>query len=617
MYTSSLSQYRITILFVTTSILAKGPILCMVLVLKVSGNCNMSINDWFVQSCVVECWSSQRSTLNDPCQACQRTCSNVPCNLPLIIIVMTSATARPLSFSGPRPLKLVDGNVQSVTSPSTSSCPSPTISGLSTPPPSASTFKPRRQSSISYYSSDNAPYWDLRSPTSASSPSLKRCSSLGQNTRGAPVKGDRRSIGSVEVQSPVVDRGPLTLTERHADLLHFIAQKESKCLELRSQLATHEAELAQLKRKWERIVSRGMDRASSVSPSSPDIGSVDSPATNGAVLEGIKESVQGVGRLLATGLADLSSPSSSAPTQVLPGFAPVSRASATATIRRSRGHASTQSTSSVSTYGTSTSSSVRLSQSSASSLALDESLPGLDEKDERAEEREGRERHSMDNAVEISPATALRAAKLYRRKSRDYPASLALSSSPTTPGSPSPLNSEPPIPSALNARTSKRSSMNLSSGLPPAASIPGLSPLAVQPVSSWMESVGQSVGRKWEEIQKGETFTKSQKRASLLLSDVSQSFFSALASPTASGTSVSISSNPFAATLSPLSSSPSGLSPMGQASSSPASLLEDDDVTDCLGSVMIPDSKVPAVEPTGSNPAVRKKQTQSDDEWNW
>ncbi|KAI0938739.1 hypothetical protein AcV5_000351 [Taiwanofungus camphoratus] len=509
---------------------------------------------------------------------------------------MTSATARPLSFSGPRPLKLVDGNVQSVTSPSTSSCPSPTISGLSTPPPSASTFKPRRQSSISYYSSDNAPYWDLRSPTSASSPSLKRCSSLGQNTRGAPVKGDRRSIGSVEVQSPVVDRGPLTLTERHADLLHFIAQKESKCLELRSQLATHEAELAQLKRKWERIVSR---------------------ATNGAVLEGIKESVQGVGRLLATGLADLSSPSSSAPTQVLPGFAPVSRASATATIRRSRGHASTQSTSSVSTYGTSTSSSVRLSQSSASSLALDESLPGLDEKDERAEEREGRERHSMDNAVEISPATALRAAKLYRRKSRDYPASLALSSSPTTPGSPSPLNSEPPIPSALNARTSKRSSMNLSSGLPPAASIPGLSPLAVQPVSSWMESVGQSVGRKWEEIQKGETFTKSQKRASLLLSDVSQSFFSALASPTASGTSVSISSNPFAATLSPLSSSPSGLSPMGQASSSPASLLEDDDVTDCLGSVMIPDSKVPAVEPTGSNPAVRKKQTQSDDEWNW
>ena len=32
---------------------------------------------------------------------------------------------------------------------------------------------------------------------------------------------------------------------RHAELLHFIAQKESKCLELRSQLQIHEAELLQ------------------------------------------------------------------------------------------------------------------------------------------------------------------------------------------------------------------------------------------------------------------------------------------------------------------------------------------------------------------------------------
>ncbi|KAK0203988.1 hypothetical protein DFS33DRAFT_1335996 [Desarmillaria ectypa] len=55
-------------------------------------------------------------------------------------------------------------------------------------------------------------------------------------------------------------REPLTLTEKHADLLHFIAQKESKCLELRSQLAVHEAELLQLKRKWERIVFRGFER---------------------------------------------------------------------------------------------------------------------------------------------------------------------------------------------------------------------------------------------------------------------------------------------------------------------------------------------------------------------
>ncbi|KAK0438340.1 uncharacterized protein EV420DRAFT_1486711 [Desarmillaria tabescens] len=64
-------------------------------------------------------------------------------------------------------------------------------------------------------------------------------------------------------------REPVTLTEKHADLLHFIAQKESKCLELRSQLAVHEAELLQLKRKWERIVSRGFERQQQTPSPSP------------------------------------------------------------------------------------------------------------------------------------------------------------------------------------------------------------------------------------------------------------------------------------------------------------------------------------------------------------
>lgn len=160
---------------------------------------------------------------------------------------------------------------------------------------------------------------------------------------------------------------------RHADLLQFIAQKESKCLELRSQLATHEAELAQLKRKWERIVSRGMDRVSSIStddnPSNPG---VPSPSANAVVLEGIKEGV----RMLASGLGELSSSPvaspSSVPVQVLPGIASISRAS----IGRIRGHSSQQSTSSVSTTGTTSthSTNMRLSQSSASSLAFDEPL---------------------------------------------------------------------------------------------------------------------------------------------------------------------------------------------------------------------------------------------------
>ncbi|EED79758.1 predicted protein [Postia placenta Mad-698-R] len=503
-------------------------------------------------------------------------------------------STRPLSLSGPRPLQLVDGNVPASASPSTSSCPSPTISGLSTPPPTARSIKAsRRQSSISYFPSDNAPTWDLRSPTIVAAPSLKRSLSLGPKANGTPGgKGDRRSLGSVDVQSPKADRGPLTLTEKHADLLQFIAQKESKCLELRSQLAMHEAELAELKRKWERIVSRGMDRMSMPSP-------LTSP--NGGALEGIKEGV----RLLASGLGDLSSPTSVSaspaspvPVQVLPGLASVSRS----TMGRVRGHTNTQSTSSVSTTGTSTSShttSTRLSQSSASSLAFDEPLLEVDEK------REG----SPHGSVEVSPSSALRAAKLHRRKSREQPSPLCspLADTSATLGADSP-----------RTRAMKRSSLNLSSGLPPPA-IPGIGVLAGQPMSSWMETMGSSVGRKWEELQKGETFTKSQKRASVILSDVSQTFFSALTSPgPSSGTFVSVSSNPFAATLSPLSTSPSASTPppMMASSASTHSLLDDDSEAQGLGSVMVPDSKGSSSSTSSRTPSVNTKD-QSDDEWNW
>jgi hypothetical protein len=43
---------------------------------------------------------------------------------------------------------------------------------------------------------------------------------------------------------------------RHADLLHFIAQKEARCLELRTQLIQHEADLKALKSKWEGIIQK-------------------------------------------------------------------------------------------------------------------------------------------------------------------------------------------------------------------------------------------------------------------------------------------------------------------------------------------------------------------------
>ncbi|OJT02801.1 hypothetical protein TRAPUB_6657 [Trametes pubescens] len=389
-----------------------------------------------------------------------------------------AAPDSPSVSAGPRPLQLVDGNVQAP------SLPSPTTSGLSTPPPSARKFHPRRQSSITYYPSDHTPTWDLRSPTTPSGSFLKRSSSFNQGSSDKlALKRNRRSLPASDVLAGVQAERPLTLTEKHADLLQFIAQKESKCLELRSQLAVHEAELAQLKRKWERIVSRGMDRAYSQPSQS---GSASSTLLSGAM----KEGVQGVSRLLASGLsepvnkAEISNPTPRPPTLAL-------------RTSRIQGHVNTQSISSVATSATSlTGSSVRLSQSSASSLAFDE------EEEPEAVASMKRTSISVDGGtgiespVEISPSSAIKAAKLHRRKSREAPPPPSYASNASSP-------------QEDYKKTIKRSSLHITStsgaGVPPAASIPGLGPLASPRASAWMGSVGTSVGKKWEELQKGET----------------------------------------------------------------------------------------------------------------
>ncbi|KAM5531404.1 hypothetical protein V8D89_014928 [Ganoderma adspersum] len=520
----------------------------------------------------------------------------------------------PSPSPAPRPLQLVDGNVQS---PTDSSFPPTPVSGLSTPPPSACKFNPRRQSSISYYPSDHTPSWDLRSPTTAGPgpSSLRRSTSLNQKIPARlDLKGDRRSLPPSEVEAvegPVTERPPLTLTEKHADLLRFIAQKESKCLELRSQLAAHEAELAQLKRKWERIVSRGMDRAYSQPPTTPS--------------SLLTDAVKDVSRLLTAGL-DLSSPSpTSSPVPPKSGKLP--------------GHANKQSTSSVATSATSasqaaTSSSVRLSQSSTSSFAPDDAPC---EEDERAAALSN---HSssfssptsvrrasvrvdggtgIESPVEISSASALRAAKLHRRKSRDAPPPSAYHRTGTpevdVKGRSAGANDDANG-TVRASSSSKRASLPVGSGgagLPPAASIPGLG------ASAWMGSVGNSVGKKWGEIQKGETFTKSQKRASILISDAASSLFAALTStsPTAPGSTTpsvaSVTSNPFGPSLSPRS--PSSAAHKSSPAPSSVSLLEDDDDVSALGSVLVPDNKGPMLTTTFSR--ALPPRLDDDDEWNW
>ena len=240
-----------------------------------------------------------------------------------------------------------------------------------------------------------------------------------------------------------------------------------------------------------------MDRAYSQQPTTPS--------------SLLTDAVKDVSRLLTAGL-DLSSPSpTSSPVPPKSGKLP--------------GHTNTQSTSSVATSATSasraaTSSSVRLSQSSTSSFAHDEAPC---EEDERAAALSNHSSSSssptsvrrasarvdggtgIESPVEISSASALRAAKLHRRKSRDAPPP----SSYHRAGTPE-VDVKGRIAGASDdangtvraSSSSKRASLVVGSGgagLPPAASIPGLG------ASAWMGSVGNSVGKKWGEIQKGET----------------------------------------------------------------------------------------------------------------
>ncbi|KAH8998122.1 hypothetical protein EDB92DRAFT_1941794 [Lactarius akahatsu] len=128
-----------------------------------------------------------------------------------------------------------------VSAPNISS-PEPSHHSLDRHPSSPSVS--RRQSTISYLPADSPRLWSPRTSEKGST-ALKRTVSLHNK------KEARASTGSIP-QRPTHQPAVLTLAERHADLLQFIAQKESKCLELRSQLAAHESELIDLKRKWER-----------------------------------------------------------------------------------------------------------------------------------------------------------------------------------------------------------------------------------------------------------------------------------------------------------------------------------------------------------------------------
>jgi len=156
-----------------------------------------------------------------------------------------------------------------------------------------------------------------------------------------------------------------------------------------------------------------------------------------------------------------------------------------------------------------------------------------------------------------------------------------------------------------SSRSSSRKRASVSAASPTlSVSIPAaISPLSAmglgranlgETAQGWVDSVGSKLA----ELQKGQTFSKGQKRASVLLSDVSQSIFSALAPGS------SVNSGPGSAALT-------------------QSLIDEDDDTGstALGSVILPDvvvsvstRAVASKAPPSPTPEVKEEE---EEDWNW
>lgn len=349
--------------------------------------------------------------------------------------------------------------------------------------------------------------------------SMKRRTIVGlEELRGLNTLGKTRtrvSVGSASANGGV-ETAALTLAEKHADLLHAIAAAESRRLELTGQLTAVEGDLAELKRKWERIVNR--------EPYHPIL---PSSTPTASLVDGLKGGV----RLLAAGLSDLSDLSSP-----IPSPAPPINTEETADVQRR--HAQRVS-------GSSTSTSTRLSKSSASSV-WDEDISlssGIS--------AENNERH-FTNQAQDNEASRTRQEKVFRRRSRDlsHPptafmrhatsynststsvdlgrGSVELDSTtevvrgtlnPGIDASVTAVASEFDVDGAESSETPSTNMVrNKRSSLAPPSSMPGAGSLAV--ASGGWGNVSRKLG--------GDVFSKSQKRASSLLSDVSQSIVSAL-----------------------------------------------------------------------------------------
>ncbi|KAG6331509.1 hypothetical protein ID866_7579 [Astraeus odoratus] len=426
-------------------------------------------------------------------------------------------------------------------------------------PASAKAKAKRRQSSIAYFTSSSPSPWDREGYTHRRSLSRAGLSSVSSpSSRGGLLDGERacedptgsgiRSGGgkreslvlsahsgskreSLCSVSQVEERGrePLTLVEEHADLLHFIAQKERKCLELREQLALHEKELAELKRKWERIVNRNLATGGG-GYDNPVSGTGTGAALGTAALDGLKEGV----RKIAAGFSDLGNGPGNPQELVYR----TSTENDTPVPSRSTNHFQRESDSSLSSSPLSRlNSSGRVSRSSVSSFgeaddqagsAADNTCPlngvrssstettfvtpsirrsgSLHRRTTRSRSREGSVPCAITDPAHRSRQQSVNGAIHETPLPSRLPESQPISTLPPSTGPPlAPVEGHSvsrqvsSIPT-VNARDTKQPQrVSLASGFPPPSSVPGLGSLAIgagvgSPVSSWVGSMGKKLG---------------------------------------------------------------------------------------------------------------------------
>ena len=248
-------------------------------------------------------------------------------------------------------------------------------------------------------------------------------------------------------------------------------------MELRTQLASQEDELAQLKRKWEKIVNRGFDRVYAANGMAPP------HSASGPALEGIKEGVQEVSRIIAAGLSDY-------------GSAPPSSTNTAPPL--SRTHSTHQS---ISSATTSSSGSTRLSHSSAnSSLVEDGFPPELQEEDGVSGKKD--QARILDELSQSPTCTPIledsTAVNISRRGLDEDKVSKSLRGRFRDPP-PETTGRVPPNLGQVRQREGRSPAL-------PMSSMPGLGTLP-SGTPSWVLG---TVGKKWEEFQRTETYVYSR-----------------------------------------------------------------------------------------------------------